>query len=213
MTFDDIFKYYSGRGFTSPVNAIAQVQEINQPNGIMNTAPIITQDQGGESNTVNENTTGNPGGPGIGGLFNSYQNLGTMGKLGTTMALNAVLPGVGSLLGLAGLGNNAYNNSGFLDGLNTTGFGNFTGGLFGAPQGTDQYGNSMNVADVESGLENTNTNVGFTHDMSESSTTGGGDNSNASDPGGSDSMGSFANGGRVNYLQGGIVDILRSYYA
>ena len=213
MTFDELFNYYVGKGFTKPINPINTLSAINstQPAGIETVAPINTIGGEGKDDVNNTSTpTGTTGS--IGDLFNQYQNLSAVKKLGVTSLANMVLPGVGTILGLAGLGGNAA-NSGMLSGLNTTAFGNFTGGLFGSPQGTDQYGNSMNVADVESGLENTNTNVGFTHDMSESSPTGGGDNSNASDPGGSDSMGSFANGGRVNYLQGGIVELLRNRYA
>ena len=50
------------------------------------------------------------------------------------------------------------------------------------------------------------------NDAANASASGGGDNSNASDPGGSDSMGSFAKGGRVSYLQGGLVSLLGNYY-
>ena len=203
-TFYDIYRSYLQNPYGG-VNAVSEVQGVGQPNqGIMNLIPQTNDggDEGGffnrDINTSTEPTTG-PGG--ITQAFDQYQGLSNFGKLGTTMALNAFLPGAGTLLGIAGLGTSAYN--GLLGGLNTTGFGNFTGGLFGAPEGRDQFGRSMNVADVESGLDTAGGYTGTVAQqealMSEMSTDyGGGEssggagtgNSNASESGGSNTEGS-----------------------
>tara|TARA_R110000772_G_scaffold59504_3_gene134759 strand:+ start:1318 stop:1905 length:588 start_codon:yes stop_codon:yes gene_type:complete len=149
-TFYDIYQSYlqNPYGGVNAVSGVSEVQGIGQPNqGIMNLIPQ-TSDGGDEGGGVPPGPTTGPGG--ITQAFDQYQGLSNFGKLGTTMALNAFLPGAGTLLGIAGLGTSAYN--GLLGGLNTTGFGNFTGGLFGAPEGRDEFGKSMNVGDVESGL-------------------------------------------------------------
>ena len=140
--------------------------------------------------------TGVPGGitgvkgPGLTGIYDQYQDLGKLGKFGVNMGLNMVAPGLGSLLGLYGMAD----------------------GFFGGPKGLNQI-DAMNYAknidpDRYDGFNpgvgptsfSTNPGIGFSNrDPEDTQDYGGGEssggagtgNSNASDPGGSDSMGSF----------------------
>jgi len=208
MTFDELFKYYVGQGFTKPINPINTLSAINstQPEGIETVTPINTIGGGEGRDDVNNTptTTGTTGS--IKDLFNQYQNLSAVKKLGVTSLANMVLPGVGTILGLAGLGGNAA-NSGMLSGLNTTAFGNFTGGLFGSPQGTDQFGNNLNVGDVEVDMP---TNIQAVNNNDYSGGYGGGSDH---DGGASASAQSDDAAGMGGYAAGGIVELLRNRYA
>jgi len=207
MTFDELFNYYVGSGFTKPINPINTLSAINstQPAGIETVTPINTI--GGEGRDNINNTPTVPGTKGsIKDLFNQYQNLSAVKKLGVTSLANMVLPGVGTTLGLAGLGGNAA-NSGMLSGLNTTAFGNFTGGLFGSPQGTDQFGNNLNVGDVEVDMP---TNIQAVNNNDYSGGYGGGSDH---DGGASASAQSDDAAGMGGYAAGGIVELLRNRYA
>ena len=110
--------------------------------------------------------------------------------------------GFGDILGgISGLASKAmgYPDVGYAIGA-LTGLG--SGGP-GMSYGASNYSGAVDTGDLGSEAAN---------NAATASASASGDNSNASDPGGSDSMGSFANGGRVSYLQGGIVSLLGDYY-
>lgn len=147
---------------------------------------------------------GSPGTGGIAGLIDQYNNAGFLGRAPVNMAIGMLVPPLAPLLGMYNMGRSAYDGiSGLMGGLKTTGFGNFTGGLFGAPEGRDEFGKAMNVGDVESGLDTVGGYTGtvaqqeaLMSEMStnygdgESSGAAGTGNSNASEHGGSDTEGS-----------------------
>ncbi len=94
-----------------------------------------------------------PGPKGVGSLFDRYNKAGYLGRNLINMPIGMLVPPLAPLLGMYNMGRSAYDGiSGLLGGLKTTGFGNFTGGFLGAPEGRDEYGKPMNVGDVESGL-------------------------------------------------------------
>jgi len=113
MTFDELFNYYAGSGFTKPINPINTLSAINstQPEGIETMIPINTIGGEGRDNMNNTTTvTGTKGS--IEDLFNQYQNLNAAKKLGITSLANLAIPGVGTLLGLGGLGYDYFNPKG-----------------------------------------------------------------------------------------------------
>jgi hypothetical protein len=187
--FYDIYQNYLRNPY-SGVNAIDPVQGI----GSLQVKPIVPNTNDNANTNTNYSNNFNQD-PNAKSMYSNYymDNLGFGDILG----------------GISGLASKAmgYPDVGYAIGA-LTGLG--SGGP-GMSYGASNYSGAVDTQDLGTLAANEATyGKGFTHDMStvspDTSTTSGGMSS--SDPGGSDNMGSFANGGRVSYLQGGIASLL-----
>jgi hypothetical protein len=188
-TFYDIYQNYLQNPYGG-VNAIDPVQGI----GSLQVKPIVPNTNDNANTNTNYSNNFNQD-PNAKSMYSNYymDNLGFGDILG----------------GISGLASKAmgYPDVGYAIGA-LTGLG--SGGP-GMSYGASNYSGAVDTQDLGTLAANEATyGKGFTHDMStvspDTSTTSGGMSS--SDPGGSDNMGSFANGGRVSYLQGGIASLL-----
>jgi hypothetical protein len=168
------------------------IEELIQRMLIKNPNILIENPDGGDQETITPNYSNRfMGNPQAKSMYTSPYPIGFMDILGgiSNIASKAMgYPDVGYALGAL------------------TGWGE---GGPGMSYGASNRSGAVDTGDFGSTVANQNNYGGFTHDMSESAPggTSGGDNSNASDPGGSDTEGSFATGGLVNRTknsQGGL---------
>ena len=190
-TFNEIYNNY--------LNGVQGIAPISGQQGITSLAKPIVPNTNDNANTNTNYSNNFNQDPNAKSMYSNYymDNLGFGDILG----------------GISGLASKAmgYPDVGYAIGA-LTGLG--SGGP-GMSYGASNYSGAVDTQDLGTLAANEATyGKGFTHDMStvspDTSTTSGGMSS--SDPGGSDNMGSFANGGRVSYLQGGIVSLLGDYY-
>jgi len=193
-TFNEIYQNYLQMG-------VPGVAPVEQTQGIETLIPkkLISEVDGGDQTTQMSNYSNQfMGNPQAKSMYTSPYPIGFMDIFGgiSNIAAKAMgYPDVGYALGALtgwgeggpGMSYGASNRSGAVDTADT-GLGDTSIAGMGY---SAAYGNA---------------------EASEGAESPGGDNSNASAPGGSDSMGSFADGGRVNYLQGGLISLLGNYY-
>jgi hypothetical protein len=180
-TFNEIYHSY--------LNGVQGIAPISGQQGITSLAKPIVPNTNDNANTNTNYSNNFNQDPNAKSMYSNYymDNLGFGDILG----------------GISGLASKAmgYPDVGYAIGA-LTGLG--SGGP-GMSYGASNYSGAVDTQDLGTLAANEATyGKGFTHDMStvspDTSTTSGGMSS--SDPGGSDNMGSFANGGRVNFAEG-----------
>ena len=213
MTFDELFKHYAGQGFTQPTTPISSVASgietvapINYASPIMNTGAT-------DNGNVNTNSTATAT-SGIGSLGFGNIGLGDIGKaIGFVMnpALSIANMVATNVLGKSPM-EMAMNAMGFGDSAN--GASNGTGSVDTGDLGSEAANDAASASASGGGSSGSS---GAASSPGDTGGAGGADGAGGTDGGGADSAGDggdgYAMGGRINYLQGGIVDILRSYYA
>ena len=194
-TFYDIYQNY----LQNPYSGVNALPGVNPSSGIMNTN-TISPIRGDSNNFAFSVPTKEESEATLTeGMTDVGENKG-LGSLGS-MAIGGILSAINPVLGMAY--SLADPNSITRQALASIGFNPTTEGSIGSTDGPfGGYGGF----DGTEGTFSTSTSDTGASESSGGST--GGDNSNASEPGGSDSMGSFANGGRVFYLQGGLASLL-----